>query len=64
VDRDIQNAEHRVTAQLLHIADLRRDGRSTARAEERLRTILESVQALKAHRQFVRDRIASKVASS
>lgn len=58
VERDLRAAEERMSTQLLHLADLRRDGRDTSHAEERLRVIAASVELLRLHAQFVRERIA------
>lgn len=58
VERDLHAAEERLSAQLLLIADLRRGGRDTAQAENRLRMILAARELLKTHLSFLRDRLA------
>lgn len=57
VERDLRAAEERMSAQLLQVADLQRDGRDPSRAEEQLRVVFMSVELLKSHVQFLRQRL-------
>ncbi len=57
VERAFRDAEARTSVQLLHTADLRQDRRDTTSAEQRLRMIAASIELLRLHVEFMRERI-------
>lgn len=55
---DIIEGERRITEQIIRIEAMRNAGKDTTRAEEMLRTLEETLEAWRAHRQVILDAIA------